>query len=202
VAIAGRLAGWESPLINFNYNDSSWSPVDVSADYSLVGSGNRWFVRKELFIQSGSIAYSGSADDDEVWSLIKSDSTYQKIGGDENDADGLNAHSWSGRSFSISDSFGHYIWSGRGQNGISGDWLTINSINNGSSNIFIRKYASVEPIINIGAEETGTSQQKTLFFVQNYTGNVGIGNTAPLSKLGITGNTSIGATYGAIAAPT
>jgi hypothetical protein len=33
-------------------------------------------------------------------------------------------------------------------------------------------------------------------------GNVGIGNTAPLSKLGITGNASIGATYGAIAAPT
>jgi hypothetical protein len=38
--------------------------------------------------------------------------------------------------------------------------------------------------------------------VFNNTGNVGIGNTAPLSKLGITGNASIGATYGAIAAPT
>ena len=33
-------------------------------------------------------------------------------------------------------------------------------------------------------------------------GNVGIGNTAPLSKLGVTGSASIGATYGAIAAPT
>ncbi|MFA5772897.1 MAG: NYN domain-containing protein, partial [Thermoplasmata archaeon] len=33
-------------------------------------------------------------------------------------------------------------------------------------------------------------------------GNVGIGQTAPLSKLGITGNASIGATYGAIVAPT
>ncbi len=33
-------------------------------------------------------------------------------------------------------------------------------------------------------------------------GGVGIGNAAPLSKLGITGNLSVGATYGAIAAPT
>lgn len=33
-------------------------------------------------------------------------------------------------------------------------------------------------------------------------GNVGIGTTVPLSKVGITGNLSVGATYGAIAAPT
>ncbi|MDO8443112.1 MAG: LamG-like jellyroll fold domain-containing protein [bacterium] len=33
-------------------------------------------------------------------------------------------------------------------------------------------------------------------------GSVGIGNTAPLSKLGITGSASVGATYGIIAAPT
>ncbi len=33
-------------------------------------------------------------------------------------------------------------------------------------------------------------------------GRVGIGTTAPLSKLGVTGSASIGATYGAIAAPT
>ena len=32
-------------------------------------------------------------------------------------------------------------------------------------------------------------------------GNVGIGQTAPVAKLGITGNASIGATYGALAAP-
>ena len=36
----------------------------------------------------------------------------------------------------------------------------------------------------------------------NTVGNVGIGNTASLSKLGVTGNASIGATYGVIAAPT
>ncbi len=36
----------------------------------------------------------------------------------------------------------------------------------------------------------------------NSTGNVGIGTVSPLSKLGILGNASIGATYGAIAAPT
>jgi hypothetical protein len=33
-------------------------------------------------------------------------------------------------------------------------------------------------------------------------GNVGIGTTAPLSKLGVLGSASIGATYGAIVAPT
>ncbi|MEK7462957.1 MAG: tail fiber domain-containing protein [Patescibacteria group bacterium] len=33
-------------------------------------------------------------------------------------------------------------------------------------------------------------------------GLVGIGNTAPLSKLGVTGSASVGATYGVIAAPT
>jgi hypothetical protein len=36
----------------------------------------------------------------------------------------------------------------------------------------------------------------------DYNGNVGIGTTAPLSKLGVLGNLSVGATYGAIAAPT
>ena len=33
-------------------------------------------------------------------------------------------------------------------------------------------------------------------------GNVGVGTAAPLSKLGVLGNLSVGATYGAIAAPT
>ncbi|MBI2310800.1 hypothetical protein HYU90_03220, partial [Candidatus Collierbacteria bacterium] len=36
----------------------------------------------------------------------------------------------------------------------------------------------------------------------NSSGNVGIGTTAPLSKLGILGSASVGATYGSIAAPT
>ena len=33
------------------------------------------------------------------------------------------------------------------------------------------------------------------------TGNAGIGQTAPVAKTSITGNASIGATYGALAAP-
>jgi hypothetical protein len=127
-------------------------------------------------------------DDDEVWSLIKFDSTYQKIGGDETDADGGNAHSWTGRSFSVSDSFGRYIWSGRGQNGSGDDWLYISSISSGSSNVFVRKHASVEPTINVGTEEAGTSQQSTLFFVQNQTGNIGVGTTSPTEKLMVAGN--------------
>jgi hypothetical protein len=49
----------------------------------------------------------------------------------------------------------------------------------------------------------GGNNPTTAMIIDGYrSGNVGIGNTAPLSKLGITGNASIGATYGAIAAPT
>jgi hypothetical protein len=48
-----------------------------------------------------------------------------------------------------------------------------------------------------GAIGSGTAD-----FVISNTGLVGIGTTAPLSKLGVSGNLSVGATYGAIAAPT
>ena len=42
----------------------------------------------------------------------------------------------------------------------------------------------------------------TAVMLFNKDGNVGIGNTAPASKLGVTGGASIGATYGVIASPT
>jgi len=46
---------------------------------------------------------------------------------------------------------------------------------------------------------TGNSSSERMRIDTN--GNVGIGTTAPASKLGVLGNASIGATYGAIAAP-
>ncbi|MBI2326251.1 hypothetical protein HYU91_02585, partial [Candidatus Collierbacteria bacterium] len=48
----------------------------------------------------------------------------------------------------------------------------------------------------------GTSGSLTRLVTIKGNGNVGIGTTAPLSKLGILGNASVGATYGSIAAPT
>src|SRR3990167_2705152 len=45
---------------------------------------------------------------------------------------------------------------------------------------------------------TGGSDRLTI----DSSGNVGIGTIAPLSKLGVVGNASIGATYGAFAGPT
>jgi len=49
---------------------------------------------------------------------------------------------------------------------------------------------------------TNLSIDSGLFYMDSVNDRVGIGTTAPLSKLGLLGNFSIGATYGAIAAPT
>jgi hypothetical protein len=49
---------------------------------------------------------------------------------------------------------------------------------------------------------TGTGSGLSEKFRIDNSGNVGIGTVAPLSKLGVLGNLSIGGTYGAIAAPT
>ncbi|MEM2974451.1 MAG: DUF2341 domain-containing protein, partial [Candidatus Micrarchaeia archaeon] len=149
--IGGRVCGWENQLTQFNYDTSSWSKVDISTDFVPSQDGMRWFVRKEFFMSGGTITYSGVADDDEIWTLIKSDGTYTNIGGDQNDCDGRNAHSWSSRSFTVPSGFGRYIWAGRGQEGGGNDYLTITSINSGLSNIYTRKEVSVST--TIGSEE-------------------------------------------------
>ncbi|MBI2326208.1 hypothetical protein HYU91_02355, partial [Candidatus Collierbacteria bacterium] len=70
------------------------------------------------------------------------------------------------------------------------DWVDISSIGIGGSGTtnYLPKFTAGTTLGNSVLYET--------------TGNVGIGTTAPLSKLGILGNASVGATYGSIAAPT
>ena len=52
--------------------------------------------------------------------------------------------------------------------------------------VIIRKYSSPEPTISVGTEET-VLQPKTIFYIQNQTGNIGIGTTTPTTKLQIEG---------------
>ena len=67
--------------------------------------------------------------------------------------------------------------------------------------------------VSDGTEDIGRSDIRwgTLYALQGefsgtgdnyFTGNVGIGTQAPLSKLGVLGNLSVGGTYGSLAAPT
>lgn len=64
-------------------------------------------------------------------------------------------------------------------------------------------YGSTAANGDITIEGTSSATKTTSYVnLQTTGGFVGIGNTAPLSKLGITGNLSVGATYGVIAAPT
>jgi len=66
--------------------------------------------------------------------------------------------------------------------------LRVETIQLGSSLIWIsRKFVSPEPTTSVGGEEVPQLQPQTAFYIQNQTGNVGIGTTAPLSKLGVVG---------------
>jgi hypothetical protein len=85
-----------------------------------------------------------------------------------------------------------YLFGGR----VAGNKIYRASI---SSNMNLNKNWSSRPNAPVGPWFTVNSSSNNIAYLS---GNVGIGNVAPLSKLGITGNASIGATYGAIAAPT
>jgi hypothetical protein len=66
--------------------------------------------------------------------------------------------------------------------------LRVETIQLGSSLVWIsRKFVSPEPTTSVGEEEVPRLQPQTAFYIQNQTGNVGIGTTAPLSKLGVVG---------------
>ncbi|MCK5039433.1 MAG: DUF2341 domain-containing protein [Candidatus Aenigmarchaeota archaeon] len=54
-----------------------------------------------------------------------------------------------------------------------------------------RKYASPEPTIVWGAEESTSSNTNTLFYIQPQSGNLGIGTTNPSKKVHIKGNAII-----------
>jgi len=161
---SGRIAGWEDELTNFNYADSAWTRyVDISTDYvpicppdaktkvgwstscyDEVPNNLRWFVRKEFFMKPGVFYYSGNVDDDEVWSLISTDSTYQKIGGDEMDNDGHNMHSWTIRQVTV-PAEGRYIFAGRGQDGSGDEYLRISYVGMSTNILYYRDIATKEP---------------------------------------------------------
>lgn len=159
---APLIAGWEAPLTDFVYDTSGWSIIDISdAGAYSSSANNRLFMRKEFFVKAGSITFSGGADDDEVWSLIGTGGTFDKIGGDEMDNDGLNAHT-STNPFTVTNTFGRYIWAGRAQNGPIYLRLYITGIDSGISNIFTRKTAATEPTAAVGVEQAGSALNITL----------------------------------------
>ncbi|MBN2736577.1 MAG: DUF2341 domain-containing protein [Spirochaetales bacterium] len=136
--IGGRVSGFESGLMDFVIDISAWSKVNISQDYADGFDHSRWYVRKEFFMIPGTISFSGWADDDAAWTLIGSNELYRLIGGDEYDADGLNAYPIKNQTFSVPQN-GRYYWAGRGQDGMADEILTITEINQGLDLIYTRK---------------------------------------------------------------
>jgi hypothetical protein len=54
--------------------------------------------------------------------------------------------------------------------------------------IIIGRFTSPEPTISVGTEEAVPPLQQTVFYIQNSTGNVGIGTTTPSRKLWVNGD--------------
>lgn len=157
----GKERDWQSEITRFNQNITGWTDVNIRTDYVSDCSQCHWFVRsRELFILKGEIRYSGRVDDDEVWTLISSWGEWYRIGGDEDDADGADAHSWSNRPFTqdpddpfIPPKEGRYIWAGRGNEGQGGEALIISRIDVGLANIYTRKQVRPEPTVSMGMEQ-------------------------------------------------
>jgi hypothetical protein len=184
--VGGMLKGWEDPLTVFAFNDSAWSLVDISTDFVPDVNSQRWLVRRELFLLPGDISYSGSVDDDEVWSLIPSVGTFAKIGGDENDADGSNAHGWQARPFTVSKE-GRYIWAGRGQEGGGGDHLMITSIDAGLALVYQRKTTTSALKVTVGTG-LGGGEAQALLFADPAKMRVGVGTSQPGYTLHVAGS--------------
>lgn len=139
-SIPGRVSGWEDPLTEYDLDTRTWKTVDSDSDFVEECENSRWFVRKEIFIAGGEVTFSGQADDDVVWSLIRPDELYAKIGGNELDSDGKNPGPYTGKIIETQP-FGHYIWAGRGQEGLEGELLTIESVDSGLGLLYTRKAA-------------------------------------------------------------
>lgn len=151
----GMVSGWEDPLTEFDYDVKTWKPVDIDTDFVGECGHSRWFVRKEVFIAGGEVTFSGQANDDVVWSLIGSDELYTKIGGDEQDSDGENPGEFTGK-IVVEQPFGHYIWAGRGQEGVEGALLRIGSVDSGIGLLYTRKVVGVgekKPVEEVLEEE-------------------------------------------------
>lgn len=154
----GRISGWEAPLTNFAHADSAWANVDISTDHVVPCDTCRWFDRREFFATSGtSVTYSGTVDDDEVWTIIPSTSAFFKAGNDANnnelDADGNNAHDFS-HSFTI-PAEGRFVWAGRGQEGGGGEQLVMSSMT-ASPQLRVRKLATPMPTVAVGPTQSET----------------------------------------------
>lgn len=141
--MSGVVTGWESPLTQFGYDTSAWTTLAVNGMPQTTATPSRFFFRKEFFLLPGSIQFSGGVDDQDVWTIIRSDNTYTKIGGNENSVICC--------AYSFTDTFtppseGRYIWVGRGSNGTTPYGIIyINAINSGLYNIYERTVAPIEP---------------------------------------------------------
>ena len=155
--IRGMVSGWEYPLTEFDLEVNDWTLVDIDTDYTEECEHSRWFVRKEVFIAQGEITFSGVSDDDAVWTLIRADEIYRKIGGNELDSDGINPGSFSGKII-MKEPFGHFIWAGRGQEGLEEEMLTLLNIDSGIENLYTRKIVDA-PVLELIDEEPGEESE-------------------------------------------
>ena len=127
---APTSVGSDPVFSNYNYNDSSWSSVDVSTDYVSDVSSQYWYVRKLFWINAGTFTYSGTVDDDEAWYLVPPSGAPIYAGGNVADIDGGGSAAWSARSVTVATS-GLYYFTGRGGEGGGADYLYISSVDSG-----------------------------------------------------------------------
>lgn len=155
--LPGEVSGWEPPLTQIGFDDSEWGFADISnhgPGGAVTSQGNtRVLVRKEFFLSPGTVAFTFSSDDRHVWTLIHSSGTFVRISGDEG-ATGPGATTGPA-SFSV-QAEGRFVWAGRANNcQCLGGSLSIESIDAGLSQVFVRQQVEPVPTIALGIEESG-----------------------------------------------
>jgi hypothetical protein len=136
--VEGRVSGWELRLTNYVFFTGDWKKADISSDYLDPADYCRWFVRKEFFIASGEVSFSGAAGSDIVWSAITPDEMYKKIGGDEKDADGVSSGAFTCR-INVEKPFEHLIIAGRCQKITGENIFRITQVDTGLERMYTRK---------------------------------------------------------------